>query len=83
MKQDAAATITSYILREFLPGEDPASLQPTTPLISSGVIDSIAMLSFVAFLEESFGIKIAAHEMTAENLNTIERIASFILEKQR
>jgi len=37
-------TVRKFILAEFLPGEDPSRLTPTTPLMSSGVLDSIATL---------------------------------------
>jgi len=63
--------IRDYLLDEFLAGEDPAQLKDDTPLISSGVLDSISTLKLVAFLEQQFSISIAAHEANAEYLDTI------------
>ena len=45
-------TVRKFILSEFLPGEDPNELADSTPLISGGILDSIATLKLVAFLEE-------------------------------
>ncbi|MEZ4729010.1 MAG: hypothetical protein R3E79_17895 [Caldilineaceae bacterium] len=45
------ATIKSYILEEFLPGENPAELTDSTPLITGGILDSLATLKLVAFLK--------------------------------
>jgi hypothetical protein len=45
--------IHDYILREFLPGEDPAELTDATPLITGGVLDSISTLKLVVFLATS------------------------------
>ena len=73
--------LRAYILKEFLPGEDPAQLTDSVPLITSGVLDSLATLKLVAFLEESFGIEFAAHEVGVEHLNTISDMVSFVQSK--
>ncbi len=75
-------TVKGYILQEFLPGEDPGQLTATTPLVSNGIIDSLATLKLVAFLEQEFKISVAAHEADAENLDSIERIAKLVASKR-
>jgi acyl carrier protein len=74
-------TIHSYILREFLPGVPPDELTESTPLITGGIVDSLATLKLVMFLEEQFGIDIAAHEASVDYLNTIEQIEGLIQSK--
>lgn len=78
---DIAQIVKTHILDEFLPGEDPSQLTETTPLISTGILDSLATLKLVAFLEERFKISIGAHEADSENLETIERIARLVASK--
>jgi acyl carrier protein len=73
--------VKDYILREFLEGEDPSQLTDSTPLITSGIMDSIKTLKLVAFLEETFSITLAAHETDAEHLNTIAQIAQLVRSK--
>jgi acyl carrier protein len=63
--------IKSYILDEFLPGEDPGLLTDTTPLVTGGILDSLATLKLVAFLQDQFGIEIEAHETSVDYLNTL------------
>jgi acyl carrier protein len=75
-------TVRAFLLEQFLPGEDPAQLTDSTPLFSSGLLDSIASLQLVSFLETQFGISIQAHEVVAENLNTLTAIAQFVRSKQ-
>lgn len=82
MSENIESTVKDYILREFLPGEDPAELQDDTPLITGGILDSIATLKLVSFLEEQFGISIAAHEADVDHLNTIGDIARLVQEKR-
>jgi acyl carrier protein len=80
--EETTAAIHSYILREFLPGEQPEALTNTTPLISGGILDSLATLKLVAFLEEQFRVEIAAHEASVDYLNTVEDIAALVESKR-
>ena len=80
---DIEQIVKSYILNEFLPGEDPAQLTAGTPLITAGVLDSIATLKLVGFLEKEFSISVEAHEADAEHLDTIERIVQLVTSKKR
>jgi acyl carrier protein len=81
-KQDIEAAVKTFILDEYLPGEDPAALTDTTPLMTTGILDSIAVLKVVTFLEKQFGITIQPHEAVVENLNTIPDIARLVMSKQ-
>jgi len=82
-EQDVKATLREYILREFLPGERPESLTDSTELITRGILDSLATLKLVSFVEERFGIAVEPHETDADYLNTIDRIAALIASKRR
>jgi acyl carrier protein len=75
------AAIQKFILAEFLPGEDPAALTDSTPLVTSGVLDSIATLKVVAFLEERFKVTIAAHEADVDHMNTVADMARLVRSK--
>lgn len=81
MAPDSASihdTIKEFILRQFLPGEDPEALTDDVALMDSGILDSLATLKLITFLEEKFGIKVEAHEADAENLNTLADISRFV-----
>ena len=71
-----------FILKEFLPGERPENLTDSTELITDGILDSLATLRLVAYLEKSCGIEIAPDELVPENLNSIAQIANFVQSKQ-
>ncbi|MCE9613939.1 MAG: acyl carrier protein [Lentisphaerae bacterium] len=79
---DIEQTIKSYILKEFLPGEDATLLTSTTSVVSSGVLDSIATLRLVGFLEHEFHIEFEAHDIDPEHFDTIARIARLVVSKQ-
>jgi acyl carrier protein len=75
--------VRDYILREFLPGEDPSELTEDTPLITGGILDSISTLKLVVFLEEHFGITVEAHEAGVEHLDSVGQITHLIAEKKK
>ena len=81
--EEISKTVKAYILKEFLPGEDPEELTGSTPLITGGILDSIATIKLVGFIEENYAITFQAHEVDAENLNTIDDITDLILSKKR
>jgi acyl carrier protein len=74
--------VRDYILREFLPGEDPDELTEETPLITGGILDSISTLKLVVFLEEHFDVIVEAHEAGVEHLDSVGQIARLIAEKK-
>jgi acyl carrier protein len=76
------STVKQYILDQFLPGEDPANLKSDTPLISGGVLDSLATLKLVSFLEQQFSIMVGAHEAGVANFDTVADIAKLVRQKQ-
>lgn len=73
--------VKDYIMGEFLPGEDPAELQDDTPLITGGILDSIATLKLILFMEERWHINFAPHEVDRENLDTLDLIAGLLASK--
>ncbi len=60
-RQDVKGTVREYILKEFLPGEAPEALQDSTELITRGILDSLATLKLVSFIEERFNIALEPH----------------------
>jgi acyl carrier protein len=51
---------------------------PDTSLFTSGLIDSFSMVELVLFIEESCGIRMKPSEINLDNLDSIERILSFV-----
>ena len=71
-------TIKDYILSEFLPGEDPAELTDSTPLISGGILDSLATVKLVTFLEEKYHVEFEPYELGPEYMDTIPDIVKLV-----
>ncbi len=75
------SVVRTYLLEQFLPGEDPAELTGETPLITGGILDSIGTLKVVTFLEKQFGVELEAHEAGVDHLDTVDRIVELIQSK--
>ena len=82
MSSSTANTIRQFILSRYLPGESAENLKDDTPLRSSGILDSLATLSLISFLEEEFHIEVEAHETDIDNFDRIGDIAAFVEQTQ-
>ncbi len=78
---DIEQTVKGFILREFLSEENPDQLTDATPLLTGGILDSIATVKLVVFLEQQYNIEIQPHETVVDNLETIRQIAAFVRSK--
>lgn len=74
-------TVRDYILEEFLPGTRRSELTDATPLITGAILDSLATLRLVGFIEERFGVELAAHEASVDHLDTIRDIETLVRSK--
>ncbi len=83
MNQSVKQSIKEYILNTFLPGEDPSELTDDLPLISGGILDSIATLKLIVHIEEAFGVVLEAHEADKEHLNTINQITDLVVGRMK
>jgi acyl carrier protein len=75
-------SVKEYILTTFLPGEDAKDLTDDLPLISGGILDSIATLKLIMHLEETYGITLEAHEADKEHLDTVNQITELVVAKK-
>ena len=75
--------VRGYILKEFLPGVPASELTDTTPLISGGILDSLATVKLVAALEDQYKIEIQAHEASITHFNSVTDIASLVESKRK
>jgi acyl carrier protein len=79
---DVKATIRQFILATYLPGESPANLRDDMPLRTSGVLDSLATLGLVSFVEREFGIELDAYETGVESFDRIDDIVALVERKR-
>ena len=78
---DLKDAIRRFILDTYLKGESPDNLRDDTPLQSSGILDSLATLGLVTFLEQEYKIELDINDTSADNFDRIEDIARAVRAK--
>ncbi len=78
MSTDLRAALRTYILEELDPGLEPAEFTDDTPLFGHhGVIESLAVLDVVEFLERHGGFQVKPHEIVEDNFGSVNRLAAY------
>ena len=67
-------SLLAFVRDELLRGRD-VNVDPDTYLFEAGMIDSLAILRLIAFLEKAIGREIADREVVMEHFKTIRTIA--------
>jgi acyl carrier protein len=81
VEQQIKQQITDFISTNFLFDDTRPALNEKNSLLETGVIDSTGVLELIAFIEETYGIKVEDEEIVPENLDTILDITYFIKQK--
>ena len=79
---DVKDAIRQFILKKYMPGESPDNLRDETPLRTSGVLDSLATIGVVNFIEKEYGIEIEAHETDVDSFDRIADMAALVERKR-
>jgi len=74
--------IRNFIIETFLYGESNNGMKDTDSLLETGTIDSTGFLELIAFIEETYVIKVKDDELVPENLDSIVNVSDFIRRKQ-
>ena len=82
VKTTVKDTIRHFIIAQYLPDESPENLRDDTPLLTSGILDSLAALGLVAFLEKEYGIELDVYDTSIERFDRIGDIADAVAKKQ-
>ena len=82
MSDEIREQIRRYILANYLVGEAPQNLKDDTPLMTGHLLDSMATLGLVAFIEKEYGIELEAHEVGVAHFDRIADIADLVARKR-
>jgi acyl carrier protein len=73
-ERQIARAILDYITREYADALQGALIDANTPLISSGLIDSLSMVSLKVFLDNTYRVRISDAEASAEAFDSVSAI---------
>ncbi|MBP3718039.1 MAG: acyl carrier protein [Eubacterium sp.] len=67
------------ILEDIIPGED---YENSTTLVDDNILDSFAIISLVAAIEDNFGVVVSPAELVPDNFNSAEALWAMITRLQ-
>ena len=77
MNDENRDRIRQYLVETHLDG-DPRGLEDDTDLFAAGLLDSLATVKLVRFLEQEFDRKLDTSRITAASLRSVTAIAELI-----
>ena len=80
---EISKVVRDYVIREYVQEGDDREITETTPLISSGLVDSFSMVSLLRFLEKKYSIHIPDDAATPKAFDTVERIVAMVRQFQK
>ena len=78
---DVLAEIRTFVANWFRDGHVDG-LEPDTPLVTSGIVDSAGVLEVVEFVEQRFGVRIEAADISLRNCNTLRGFAELVVRRR-
>jgi acyl carrier protein len=75
-------TIKQFITQELMTGHQNFVLKDDDNLLLDGIVDSLGTLRLVAFIEDTFPVRIPYQDITIENFCTVTSLTTY-LQQQR
>lgn len=70
-----------FIIESFLPQSGLTAFKDSDSFMEHGIIDSTGILELLEFIEEQFKIKVEDDEVIPDNLDSLNKLASFVQRK--
>ncbi len=80
---DRTTSIKRFIVEEFAPEIAPSELDVDYDLLESGIIDSLGLLTVLAWGEDEFGVEIDTGEVGEDDFRSVRAICSLIESSSR
>jgi acyl carrier protein len=71
------AEIRTFVANWFRDGRE-SGLDPDTPLVTSGIVDSAGVVEIVEFLERRFHVKFSDEDISLQNCNTLRALSDLV-----
>ena len=73
--------VKTFVINNFLLGDGLNTLDDNDSFLEKGIIDSTGILELVSFIEETFNIKVEDEELIPDNLDSLNKISTYIARK--
>jgi acyl carrier protein len=73
---DRTTDVAQFIVDEFAPDIDARELDPDYDLLESGIVDSLGVLTVLAWVEDRFGVEIDVGEIDEDQFRSVRAICA-------
>ena len=78
---DIRRILRQFVLETLSAGAKPDRVDDKASFLETGIIDSTGVLELVSFLENEFYFNVADEDLTPDNLDSIEKLVTYIKSK--
>jgi acyl carrier protein len=82
MKEEIHEQVRQFLLSNYLEKKIAEPLTGATKLRTSGLLDSLAVLGLVTFVEDTYDLEFAPHELGIEAFDSIDELANLVSQKK-
>ncbi len=76
------AQIRDYLVENVLFSDGSFEYDDDASFLEEGIIDSVAIMDVVMFVEQTFSIEIEDHEIVPDHFDSVNKLAAYIRTKQ-
>jgi acyl carrier protein len=81
MSVEIKQSLRTFLVENFMYRGDVGGITDDASLIKAGILDSVGILTLIAFLEERYEVQVSDDEVDPDNLESVDRITAFIQRK--
>jgi acyl carrier protein len=70
--------VRQFVIDNFLFGEGETQFSNDDSFLEKGLVDSMGILTLVAFVQDKYAITVADEELVPKNWDSIKRITGFV-----
>lgn len=76
------AQVKDYIAQNLLFSDDGFGYNDDASFLEEGIVDSVGIMELVLFIEENFGLSVDDEDLTPDNFDSVNKLASYIKRRQ-
>jgi acyl carrier protein len=77
-RRNVLETLTAFIEQEVLQSEH-AGVEPTTPLLEWGILNSLSTAQLMAFIHDRYGLFVPADRIVGANFKNLDAVTDLVL----
>lgn len=75
---ETLSILEEFVVNEIIGDDAIKCLSPEDDLLNTGIIDSMAVLKLILFLEKTFSIEVKSEDIVPENFQSLGSIVEYV-----